>query len=246
MRTIGVVCMALVVMFVAASAQAATIAWGPVTAVNFADPAQILGTAGGYTYVEAVTAYKTGPLSVNGVTFLPLSTVGSSALYTGAAHITQTLTGARTDSGWVTPTQPDDYKRMLVSTSYLSTGGDGAINLSGLVSGTKYRVQLWTGWWDNDVYATKYDGFSLNPGDYNGPGGGNETPVPPQFMVGTFTADATSQTIAITAMPGGANPPYYDIRMYAGAVSLYAIPEPATMALLGLGGLGLLFNRKRR
>lgn len=178
---IGISLVAMMALVGANTAQAnAMIDWAlPVKAVDFGDTTQVLGTLGGYTYVEAVTAYKTADLTVNGVKFLHLDTVGASVSYAGATHITQTLSGAGTNPGWVTPAQPDDYTSMLVSTAYLSQTGDGAITLAGLNKDTTYRVQLWTGWWDNDGYPTKYDGISLNPGDYNGPGGGNETPVPP-------------------------------------------------------------------
>jgi|APCry1669188970_1035186.scaffolds.fasta_scaffold38771_1 PEP-CTERM motif len=253
---IGLSLVAMMAMVGANTALANTITWQSVTDVNYGTDSQVLGTAGGYTYVEAVTAWKTANLTVNGVTFLPLDTVGASASYTGAGHITQTLPGAITDAGWTymaSPASgtPTDYETMLVSTAWLSSGfDDGAITLAGLSFGKKYRVQVWAGQWNNDQYATVYDTISLNPSGNNQRLAPPNFLTPPQFVVGTFTADAAVQTISIK--PGTIdNNGLAGVRMYAGAISLFEaggqpVPEPGTWLLLGGSLLGLCVGGFKR
>lgn len=54
----------------------------------------------------------------------------------------------------------------------------------------------------------------------------------------TFTATAPSQTLTVSAAPVAGDNLLLD--------NFTVIPEPATLALLGLGGLGLLLRRKQR
>ena len=255
---IGISLVAMMALVGANTAQAnAIISWGPVTAVNYGLDSQILGTAGGFTYVEAVTAYNPIDLTINGVTFLHrvgVNTPTASQTYSGATHISQAIPSASNndlDNNTTGQNMPintdlgDDYHRLLGTYGLLSQIGDGAITLAGLNVGTSYRVQLWAGVWDNRAFDTTYDTVSLHPGYYV------QAPYnPPQFVVGTFTADAMSQIIPILAGTGTEGG-LAGVRFYAGAISLFEaggqpVPEPGTWLLLGGSLLGLCVGGFKR
>jgi len=172
--TIGVV-VALSMLLMAASAQAATITWGPVTNVDYGDTTQILGRSVDYSYVEAVTCYTNAALTINGVMFLPRANPDvymTNATYSGATHISQAIPGVYNndpDNNTSDQNMPintnlgDDYHRLLGTFGQLSyLGTDGVITLAGLTIGRTYRVQLWAGVWDNRAYDTTYDTVSLH------------------------------------------------------------------------------------
>ncbi|MGC8553811.1 MAG: PEP-CTERM sorting domain-containing protein [Phycisphaerae bacterium] len=64
-----------------------------------------------------------------------------------------------------------------------------------------------------------------------------------QFATGTFTADATgSEVITIVgAAPSGTSP---DAQI--NAFQVRAVPEPASLAIFGVGAAGLLLVRRRK
>jgi len=64
-------------------------------------------------------------------------------------------------------------------------------------------------------------------------------PVLSEYTIATYTGSLTG-TFTTETLPGG----YFVDYSQAGKIVL--LPEPATMALLGLGGLGLILGRKRR
>jgi len=66
-----------------------------------------------------------------------------------------------------------------------------------------------------------------------------------QFVTGTFTADATTQTIS--TFGGAANSATSGYRNQPSAIQIRAVPEPSTLALASLGiiGVGTWFGRRR-
>ena len=62
----------------------------------------------------------------------------------------------------------------------------------------------------------------------------------PQFVIGTFTADGSTQTLEFPDIGAGNSHPQYN------ALMLRQIPEPGVASLVGLLGLGLMFRRRRR
>jgi hypothetical protein len=109
--------------------------------------------------------------------------------------------------------------------------------ITGLVIGDQYAVQFFEPYW-NTNYNTTYtdplnDSVTLATGCSTGCSG---TAAVPQFVIGSFTADGTSEVITIS------DPGSYAI-FSAADVFDESAPEPETLGLVAAGLLGLAFRR---
>ena len=217
---------------VATPAMAATITWGSPTAVSTsAGNSSDVSTNG--TLVEAYNAVDSDdPLTdvtVNGVLF-----TATNALLTGNYGGTNDFSNG-TDGGDAA------YDALLSTLDYGSGGGlvtrtlgegdgngtdDGGGNL---VVGQPYEIQLWFVD-DRGAYDTRVMQF--------GDGNGNTVNLNDQYVIGTFTADTTTQQVITLDAQGFGNAHWnaYQIRSLSGAPP---IPEPMTMLAVGLSIAGL-------
>ena len=201
------------------NAQAASIVWGSATNVSSVSEVDNSGTT-----VEAFNAAATtvsATLSLNGVSFTS----------TGAI-----LNNNTTNDQYTGTTGDADYDQFLSNVDF--GNGTNLVSLTianGLLtSGDNYLIQVWYA----NASATRTTPF-----------GDGETPnntvdltastTSAQFAIGTFTADATSQTLTLES-PGFSN-----AHITGYQVRTVPVPEPSSSALLGLGSLGLLLRRKR-
>ncbi|WP_338688270.1 sulfatase-like hydrolase/transferase [Haloferula helveola] len=159
---------------------AAPIVWGTPTAVSTgAGNSSDVSTNG--TLVEAINALSTGdPLTnttINGVLF-----TGSQSIFSedpaSAAGVDLSSGTNGGDPGYDTMLSTVDYGAPASQT--VSIGG-GALSV-----GAEYEIQIW---FVDDRAST--DGRVMRFGD----GLGNNVDLNDQFVIGSFTADATSQTL---------------------------------------------------
>lgn len=134
-------------------------------------------------------------------------------------------------------------------------GGTLVLGINNLTIGHTYRIQLISydadNWWNSPeaaverwqtITATGDTAFTFQHGTESPYAGINE--VGAALVIGTWTADATEIDFTIrglVGMEGNMN----DNAIINGFVVQETIPEPASMALLGLGGLTALLRRKR-
>ena len=211
-----------------ATAQAATITWGtPTTIAGDSD----VSTAGTLLYADNVGA-STHNYTVNGVTFVSASLYGTDFGF-----------GANTNS--LPSGGSSNYKSLLDSFDFTS-GSPASFNLTGLTAGNVYEVQIWaqdargTGTLGSIEYQTKYTaGNSVVLTQAN-----NSNTLPGQFVIGTFIANATTQSITVTqGINGGFGGGGIGI---VNALEVRTIPEPSSAILLLLGAAGLWQLARRR
>jgi hypothetical protein len=139
---------------------------------------------------------------------------GTSGLNTGNSQLNQALTNGHQGDGGT---------------------GSLTITLGGLTSGTGYYVQIWS-----HSYQMAVKGGEAVATGYDPPGGGSDS-IPSWFTVGTFTADATTQTVTLSR--------YGDPLLGRPQIDAYmvtVIPEPASMGMLGATAIALLLRRRFR
>jgi hypothetical protein len=188
---------------------------------------------------------------------------GSAVTINGVGFVAVPFTDATTDTstnGLVVITSPSAtmnafgsfggtgsaaYTNFLTNEIYNEVDGHEVpynVAVSGLTSGTPYRVQFFV----NDTRdccdfrsVTVTGGANTSaPLDYN-----TTNPVGfdgglGQYVIGYFIADATSQTFTITGLPFSSG------STQLAGFTIYALPEPASLSLLGVAGL--VFVRRRR
>lgn len=201
---------------ICAVSNAAEITW---TTASITDLNDVVNTG---TTVEAFNGVGDGVTTsptVNGVTFAAESTL---------------LGLSWTGDPWGTAMTDPAYDSLLSSVDY-ELNGTGPLALytfTGLTVNQDYLFQYWHAD-DGAIGAGRTMTVVLGADTQSGANvlAGN------QFATGIFTADATSIDIVVTSSHKG-------IRM--NAMQLRAIPEPATLGLVGLFGGGILFIRRFR
>ncbi len=210
-----------------ASVHAAVITWGSATTISGDTDVSTQGTLQ-YAYSGSQWLQ-----TVNGVPF-------------AIGRITEGFGGNITPSaGWIdgsywgaNPTGiTGDYLNLMIA------GGPyngSSLTLNNLTVGQQYAVQLWAndsrtaGIGRTTIYSDgNGNSVTLDQNTTDAVGG------PGQFVIGTFTADATGTQLINVA--GGAGT---GISMF-NAIQVRAIPEPATLGMVAAFGGAILFIRRR-
>lgn len=226
--------------------RAASILWGsPATISGDSD----VSTTG--TLLAAVNpgANVSGGLAttVNGVTFAAFGPQGvaSATDSSGRFTIESTTAGysvfSTTGLGSASPPfslLSSSYQTLLSYASYISNSGQTdfskpmTMTINGLTSGGEYAVQLWFN--DSRPFSTgpltgtsETTSVSLDPNVTDAPGALG------QQVIGTFTADGTTQAIVFSTTGNAVGLSAYQLRL---------LPEPGSAALV-LAGIAVLAMR---
>lgn len=180
------------------TAQAATITWGPATAISADSDVATTGVLA-YAYHWSPTAVDS---TVNGVTF-----TGSTNLSGGTRISLSFANGGYNNAALPGGGLSAELNSVLSGTVYdynPSGAGNMQVTLNNLARHAEYVVQVFVqvpGYGGPNWWYTILDGAvslqlsSVN--DWNGTG---------QYTIGTFTADALTQTINVTGWDGGGPP----------------------------------------
>lgn len=243
LRRFALLSTSAIAFVVAATAGASTITWGPAT--DTTGPSNISTTG---TLVKAFDSGGSG-VTVNGVLFAAAGGAGDD-VFTALSAGTFTQFDDNADLG------DANLDTLLRTGNYLAPLGSPpptVITLSGLTSGLQYELQLFmmdqrnspssppagcAGCADRTTTLTSGANsvaLEADPGNTAGSPFG-------QFALGTFTADASTQTFEVTGtcVFFGSECSLRQVNAW----QLRAVPEPASAALLALGVSLLAWKRR--
>jgi hypothetical protein len=231
---------------------AAVITWDPVGTISADTDVNTQGTL-----VQALHLGDATGTTVNGVTFsngsngvgligAPLTLgSGSGSLTFGSEAGYYVDAGANTYTSNTAPFSGlSSSYQSLISAAEWSNGNSATsltLTLNGLTTSQDYLVQFWvndprniSAVWSRTATFTAGNAsgaLDYNVSDANGGVG--------QFVVGRFTADATTQSITWSGQAGTFQLNGYQLRDVS-------IPEPSTSALVLVAGLALLHFARRK
>jgi hypothetical protein len=212
------------------AAEAALVAWSPVQTItsnlDILNPGSVIvardyGNAGSNISVAVGTST---------VTFVPASTPFNSTSGFGAQFFDPTGT-----------TVAPDFDSVLDSFSY-SYAGDGGgtetLPFTGLTPGGSYLLQVFTSDDRNLTWNTRLDIDGVQQTIYTDSSGAS-TFANATITLGGGESSFTLTVTGLTSGPGGASSSNFDLAL-VNAIVLSQVPEPASLSLMGLGGLALL------
>lgn len=222
MRTLGTLIVACMLL-VAAQAGAAVITWGTAQDISGESDAQASGAIfGAYGGSGGVAS-----MDINGVVFGNNPTAEK-------LNINGTYYSSFAGNyAAATPEYDDLLLRGAAGATTITLGVGNTLSI-----GQEYRVQVWAH--DDRNYsnrkATLTSGANvvvLDLNDLDTIGGKG------QWVTGTFIANAQAQYITVS---GGGS---HSAGQVINAVSLHAIPEPATLSMVGFVGAGIFLIRRK-
>jgi len=211
----------------------------------------VTGDSSVETVGTVVEAYNFGGATktINGVTFIGTNNINGT--FTG---YTMNGPGIDTTGGGIVPTVGGGVDsnlsaslQNLEASGVHNSAGNLTFSVTGLTIGQSYSLQLFINANASDARSQAFkDGAVTSPtvtagGNKAGNpsfNGGNNTGNNPPFIIDTFTASSTSETLA-AQFGGGAG------AQFSGFV-LELVPEPSTWAMLGLGVAALIFAARHK
>jgi hypothetical protein len=186
------------------------------------------------TYFGSWAPHGSGNFTINGVTFQNFSDLPS------LSNNFQNNTG---DNSFASPGTSDaNYNDYMTSGAFQNDSSSPTIGWSGLTIGDTYLIQLWVNDGRSSVVARNETvtggantSASLNYG--SGPANG-----PGQYIIGTFIADTTGETISLNA---GGSAPSAQLNLLQ-VRDLGVVPEPSTLAVFAAGAGAMLFGFRRK
>ncbi|MCF7676220.1 MAG: PEP-CTERM sorting domain-containing protein [Akkermansiaceae bacterium] len=206
------------------SAHAATVTWGSVAAITGAGDIDSSGLdfIVGANFSGTTTLVNNGTADINFLNVNPgASTLVGSGITIGASSdwVNWGTSGSNSSIAGTFGTVLDSNIGIEIPGGPTSA----TITLSGLNSGTTYRVQFFADSTGNNTQSIS--------------GSGSMNSLSGQFVTGTFTADGLAQVLDVSFTSGDFG--------VANALTIGAVPVPEPSAAL-LGGLGLLGLLRRR
>ncbi|MGC9261811.1 MAG: PEP-CTERM sorting domain-containing protein, partial [Phycisphaerae bacterium] len=230
------------------TASASTITWG--AAANISGDTDV-STAGSLVVANEFGS-STTPETVNGVTFSPFTASPSAVAKQGAVTLSAPTSGDTVetmDVGFGPSGFSASYNALLNGAAALGNGPTATngldpmdLTITGLTSGAQYQIEIWV----NDSRGYPVSRQETLSGSSSDSAVISYLMSPPgQFITGTFTADNTgSQTVSMTPVDNSYGSNNADAQI--NAFQLRVVPEPATLALVAVGGLGLLLLKRRK